>query len=174
MAPISELCKFCREYQNVANFSIICLRQNLNCCKDKERHKLQTATHFKTPQISMCHFIYSAFLLLTFLVFEVLLFRIAALDSMPLFRCCIHRLCSSSRFLVVGDEACHLSHHSMLLLNFVACFSPPLLPFVGLPSNIMLHFDAGLFPSLLPFVGPPVRQSSFLTCILNPIRPADI
>ena len=36
---ISELCKFCSEYQNVANFATIFI-QNLTRCKVKECHKL--------------------------------------------------------------------------------------------------------------------------------------
>ena len=61
MPQISE---FYTQYKNVAHFSTIFLQYRKRC-KVKERHTLQTAAHFKVPQISKCRDCAVSFLLLS-------------------------------------------------------------------------------------------------------------
>ena len=66
MSQISELCKFCREYKNFANFSKLFF-QNWKC-KVKERYKFQNRRKFITTFV--LHFP-SAFLLLSLFFFNI-------------------------------------------------------------------------------------------------------
>ena len=65
---ITELCKLCREYDNVyvANFASILFAQKLKRCKINERPMLQTSENLSTLSIYRCHECAVSFILLSY------------------------------------------------------------------------------------------------------------